>query len=102
MEKHCVAKVLLAISEMFLHENNRSYNFYRFRYKFVFILFLSFLTNQKQKSSFQHVTGPVTTNVINFLFIASQALLQSHTEFNRILESNFLACYSCFYHSFML
>ena len=40
VKKHCVAKVLLAISEMFLHENNRSYNSCRFNYKFAFTLFL--------------------------------------------------------------
>ena len=30
-----------------------------------------------------------------FLFVASRAQLQSHVEFNRLLESNFLICYSC-------
>ena len=48
MKKHCVAKVLLAIWETFLHENNCNYNSYGFSYKFAFILFLSFLqTNNK-------------------------------------------------------
>ena len=45
--KNTVAKVL--------HENNRNYNSYRFSCKLAFILFLSFLTNQKQESSFQQV-----------------------------------------------
>ena len=36
-----------------------------------------------------------------FLFIASRALLQRHTEFNRILKRNFLTCYSCSYYSSM-
>ena len=43
-----------------LYENNRSYNFYRSSYKFAFILFLSFLKNQKQESGFQQVGGLVT------------------------------------------
>ena len=62
---------------MFLHENNRNYNSYRFSYKFAFILFLSFLTNQKQYSGFQQASGLVTKNIC-FLIIASRALLQSH------------------------
>ena len=66
MKKHCVAKVLLAIWEIFLHENNRNYNSYRFSYKFAFILFLSFLTNQKQESGFQQVGGLVTRNISVF------------------------------------
>ena len=37
-----------------------------------------------------------------FLFIASRALLQSHTEFNRLLQGNFLKCYSCSYYSSMI
>ena len=74
MKKHCVAKVLLAIWELFLHENNLSYSSYRFSYKFAFILFLSFLTNQKQKSGFQQVDGLVT----------SRALLETCAEFNRL------------------
>ena len=63
MKKHCVAKVLLAIWEIFLHENNRNYNSYKFSYKFAFILFFSFLTNQKQESGFQQVGGLVTRNI---------------------------------------
>ena len=66
MKKHCVAKVLLAVSEIFLHENNNNYNSYRFSYRFVFILFLSFLTNQKQESGFQQVGGLVTRNISVF------------------------------------
>ena len=46
MKKRCVAKILLAIWEKFLHENNRNYNSYRFNFKFAFILFFSFLTNK--------------------------------------------------------
>ena len=62
MKKQCVAKVLLAIREIFLHEINRNYNSYRFGYKFAFILFLAFLTYQKQESGFQQVGGLVTRN----------------------------------------
>ena len=39
--------VLLAISQIFLHENNRNYISYRFSYKFAFIVFLFFLAVQK-------------------------------------------------------
>ena len=60
MKTHCVAKVLLVIWEIFLHENNNNYNSYRFSCKFVFLLFLSFLTNHKQESGFQQVDGLVT------------------------------------------
>ena len=65
-KKHYVAKVLLAISEIFLHENNNNYNSNRFSYKFAFIFFLSFLTNQKQESDFQQVGGLVTRNISVF------------------------------------
>ena len=44
-EKTLWAKVLVSIVGIFLHENNRNYNSYRFSYKFAFILFLYFLTN---------------------------------------------------------
>ena len=72
MEKHYVAKVLKATREILLHENNRNYNSYRFSYKFTFILFLSFLTNQKQESGFQQVDSLVTRNI--FLFEASRTV----------------------------
>ena len=51
---------------MFLHENNRNYNSYRFSYKFAFILFLSFLINQKQESGFQQIGSLVTKNISVF------------------------------------
>ena len=40
-----VAKVLLAIWEILLHDNNCGYISHRFSYKFVFILFLFFFTS---------------------------------------------------------
>ena len=83
--KKCVAKILVEIWEVFLHENNCNYNSHRFNYKFAFILCLSFLTNQKQESSFRQVGGLVTRNISIFLFILSRTLLQSHAEFNRLL-----------------
>ena len=97
--KHCwvikLAKILLAIWGIFLHENNCNYNSCRFNYKFAFIFFLYFLTNQKQKSGFQQVSGLVTINISVFLFIVSRnpggrgwvslALLQNHVEFNKLL-----------------
>ena len=88
MKKHCLAKVLPAI----LHENNRNYNSFIFSYKFAFILFLPFLRNQNQESGFLQVGGVVTRNIC-FFYIASHALLQSHAEFNRLSERNFLTCY---------
>ena len=51
---------------MILHEINRSYNSFRFSHKFAFILFLSFLANQKQESGFQHVGDLVTRNISVF------------------------------------
>ena len=69
VKKHCVAKVLLAIWETFLHENNRNYNSYKFSYKFS---------------------------------LASRVLLQSLTEFNRLLLRNFCTCYSHSYHNSMV
>ena len=62
VKKHCVAKVLLAISDIFLHENNGNYSSCRFSYKFGFILFVSF-TSQKQKPGFQEVVRLVVTNI---------------------------------------
>ena len=67
-KKHYVAKVLLAISEIFLHENNNNYNSNRFSYKFAFIFFLSFLTNQKQKQ-----VGDVVTKNISVFFVYSES-----------------------------
>ena len=81
MKKHCVAKLLLAI----LHENNCNYNSYRLSYTFAFILFLSFLTNQKQESGFEKGGGLVKRIYFCFLSIAIHAVLQSHAEFNRLL-----------------
>ena len=68
VKKHCVTKVLLAIWEIILRENNCNYNSYRFSCKF-FILFLSFLTNQKQESGFQQVVGLVTRNISVFCLL---------------------------------
>ena len=51
---------------IFLHENKRNNNSYRFIYKFVFILFLSFLTNQKQGSCFQQAGDLLTENIFVF------------------------------------
>ena len=66
MKKHSVAKVLLVIWEIFLHENNRNYNPYIFSHEFAFILFLFVLTNQKQEYDFQQVGGLVTRNISVF------------------------------------
>ena len=65
-KNHSVEKVLLAIWEIFIHENNRNYNSYRFSHKFAFILFLVFLTIQKQELCFQQVGGQVAKNISVF------------------------------------
>ena len=44
----------------------RYYDSYKFSYKFAFILFLSFVNNQKQESCFQQVGGLVTRNIFCF------------------------------------
>ena len=80
-EKSCVAKVLVAVWEIFLHENNRNYNSDRFSYKFTFILFLSFLTNQNQEASWW--SGD--EKYFWFFFMVSRALFQSHAEVNMLL-----------------
>ena len=54
---------------MFLHENNHNYNSYKFIYKLAFILFLSFLSNQKQESGLQQVGGLVKRNVSVFVVV---------------------------------
>ena len=66
VKKHCLAKVLIANSETFLHEKIRNYSSFRFSYKFAFTLFLLFLANQKQESGFQQVGGLVTRNTSVF------------------------------------
>ena len=102
-EKPLCSKDLLAIWEIFLHKNNPNYNSYIFSYKFAFVLFLSFLLNQKHEFGFQQVCGLVARNIsVFFLFITSRALLQSHAKFNGLLERNFLNCYSCSYYNSML
>ena len=57
MKKHCVAKVLRVISEIFLREDKRNNNFCRFSYEFALAPFLSFLRKQKQASTFLQVSG---------------------------------------------
>ena len=63
-------------------------------------LFLSFFTNQRQKSSLEKVGDLVKRTIFVFLFIARRALLQSHGEF-WLLWRNFFTCYSCSYYSSM-
>ena len=67
--KNSVAKILLAIWEIFLFENNCYYNSYKFSYKFTFTSFF-----QKQESNFQQVVGLVT---------------KKQVKFNRLLKRNF-------------
>ena len=56
----------------------------------------------KNKNQFFHKWWSGNEKYFYFLFIASHALLQSHAEFNRLLQMTFLACYSCSYYSSML
>ena len=72
-EKTLVAKILLAIWELALHENNRNYISFRLNYKFTFILFLSCLTNQNQESGFQQVGSLVTRYISNFAYSESRS-----------------------------
>ena len=88
IKKHCVAKVLLAILEIFLHENNCNYNSYKFSFEFAFIILLSFLF--------------IFLKYFCFLFITSCALFQSHAECSRLLWNNFLTCYSYLYYTSVL
>ena len=83
VKKHCVVKVLPAIWEI-TDMKMIATIIPTDSYKFVFILFLLLLTNQKQESAFQHVDCLVKTKISVF-FIASRALLQSYAEFNRTL-----------------
>ena len=63
VKEHWVAKILLANLDIFLHENNRNYNYYRFSYKFAFIQVGSFLADQKQESGFEQVADLVTRSI---------------------------------------
>ena len=78
--KRCVSKVLLEIWDIFLHENNRNYNCYRFSYKFVFLIFLSFLRNPKTSIKISASWWSCNAKHFCSLFIASHALLQSYAE----------------------
>ena len=60
VKKPRVAKILQAIWEIFLYENNCNYNSYKFSYKFTWTTILSFCRNQEQESSFPQVGGLVT------------------------------------------
>ena len=60
--KHRVAKVLLAIWEMFLYESNCNYNSYKFNHTYAFIPLFSFRENQKKESNLQQVGSLVTEN----------------------------------------
>ena len=93
-EKTLCSKYFTSSLRVFLHENNRNYNFY-FSYKSGFIqLFVLFY---KRKTKIRFSASWLSGNEKYFcsLFIVSRTLLQSHAKFNRLLESNFLTCYSC-------
>ena len=66
MKRHCVVKVLLAIWEIFLHENSRNYTSYRVSNKFSFVPYLTFIAKQKKESGVQQVSGLVTGNISVF------------------------------------
>ena len=52
--------------EIFLCENNRNYNFYKFSYKFDFITVLPFHRNQKQEPKFQQIGDLIMRNISAF------------------------------------
>ena len=62
---------------MFLHENNPNYNSYIFSYKFAFIFFFSFLTNQKQESRFQQVGGNISVFCLQWVVLYFKAMPNS-------------------------
>ena len=76
LKKHCV-KDLLAIWEMLLQENSRNHNSYWFSYKIAFILFLSFLTNQKQESRFSKMVVWQQEIFLSFIYSESPSSAKS-------------------------
>ena len=102
MKKHCVAKVLLAIWEIFLNENNHIYNFHRFKSLIRFYSLFVLSCRPKTRIRFPASWWSGKEKYFCFLFKASRTLFQSHAEFNRLLWRNFLICYSCSYYSSML
>ena len=55
-----VGKILPAILETFLDENNCNYNSYKLSYRSAFIFFFIFCRDRNQESYFQEVGGLVT------------------------------------------
>ena len=76
LKKHCV-KDLLAIWEMLLQENSRNHNSYWFSCKIAFILFLSFLTNQKQESGFSKMVVWQQEIFLSFIYSESPSSAKS-------------------------
>ena len=101
MKKHCVAKILLAIWEYFYMKIIVTIIA---KYVVTNLFLSSFFISYKLKTRIWFSASWWSGNekYFCFLFIASRALLQSHAEFNRLLERNFLTCYSCTYYSFMV
>ena len=66
MKKTLCSEVFTSNLRDMLHKNSLNYNSYRFSHNFAFILFLSFLTNQKQELGFQQVADVVTKNISGF------------------------------------
>ena len=64
-------------------------------------LVMSFHRNQKQETCFQEIGGLVTRNVPVFIYSESCSTSR-HVEFNRLLQRNFLTCYSYSYYSSMV
>ena len=65
-EKNCVAKVLQAIWDIFLHENNGNYNSTDLVINPLLSSFCSILQTKTKKSGFQQVGGLVTRNISVF------------------------------------
>ena len=74
-KKHCVAKVLLAIWQIFLHENNPNSGSDKFSCKFAFIHFLFLLRNQEETKNKNHVCSKLVVwqREIFLLFFYSES-----------------------------
>ena len=89
MKKHCVANILLAIWEIFLYENNCSYNSFKFnkiRFYPLFVLFYKL----KTKIRFSASWWSGNEKYFSFLFITRHGLLQSLAEFKWIYKGTLL------------
>ena len=85
--EHCVAKILLAVWQTFLYENNCKFDSYKFSYKCDFSFFSSNEPKTRTISLGSWWSG--NKKYFRFLFIASHTLFERHAEFNNFLKWNF-------------